>query len=151
MTSHGPQARAADLVEVREAGLRVHRDQNVIIGLKNICRYVGVRASSTIVRWVDLVAFPAVVRPDGIWMTTMTAVDEWIFLCLLSDKAIEDRKKGTPCSQALKAAKSTGRITEIPSQNERTADYKRDWEQRTGKNGRYYDNLKRQREALKET
>ena len=62
------------------ARLRIDPEQNVIIGAKNIMAYVGIKSFSTLWRWVELFAFPAIKRPDGLWMTTMTAIDQWIFL-----------------------------------------------------------------------
>jgi thiazole synthase ThiGH ThiG subunit len=127
------------LVEVRDAGLRVQRDQNVIIGTHNICNYIGLKSQEALRTWVDKYAFPAVMRPDGLWMTTMTAVDEWIFLCLLGDKAIAQRSQHSPNAQAMKVGVHTGRIAP-QTQSQRTNEYKRAWEQRTGKTPRYYEN-----------
>lgn len=62
------------------AKLRIAPDDNVIIGAENILRYLGIGSLGTLWRWVELYGLPAIKRPDGLWMTTMTAIDQWIFL-----------------------------------------------------------------------
>jgi hypothetical protein len=127
------------LVSVRDARLRVDREQNVIIGAKAICQYIGLKSYPALYHWIDRHAFPAVMRPDGMWMTTMTAIDEWIFLCLLSDKAIEERKTAAPSRAALIAAEATGFIAEKPTTSQLNNERKREWERRTGKSPRHYE------------
>lgn len=62
------------------AKLRVDPQDNIIVGAQNICSYLGLASIATLWRWVELYAFPAIKRPDGVWMTSMTAIDQWIFL-----------------------------------------------------------------------
>lgn len=62
-------------------------EDNVIIGAKPILRYLGFTSVFTLYRWVDDYGFPAIKRPDGKWMTTITAIDEWIFLGAAQDAA----------------------------------------------------------------
>jgi hypothetical protein len=60
--------------------LRVDPQDNIIVGAQNICSYLGLASIATLWRWVELYAFPAIKRPDGVWMSSMTAIDQWIFL-----------------------------------------------------------------------
>jgi hypothetical protein len=60
--------------------LYINPDDNVIVGAGRICRYLGIASMSTLWRWVEMYAFPAIKRPDGVWVSTMTAIDQWIFL-----------------------------------------------------------------------
>ncbi len=60
--------------------LYISPEDNVLVGAGTICKYLGVASINTLWRWVELYAFPAIKRPDGVWMSTMTAIDQWIFL-----------------------------------------------------------------------
>ena len=133
------QNREWGLTEVRDGGLKIHRDQNVIIGAKNICAYIGLKSLVAMHRWVDKHAFPAVMRPDGMWMTTMTAVDEWLWLCLESKMAVDEREFHAPSAIALKCAEKIGYIRERPSYARTNNEYKRAWEKRTGRDPRFYE------------
>jgi len=58
----------------------VKPEDNVLIGWWAICTYLGIRDRKTLGRWVDEWALPAIKRPDGVWMTTVTSIDQWIML-----------------------------------------------------------------------
>ena len=60
--------------------IRIDPQDNVLVGFPKISAYLGVRSWATLYQWVELYGFPAVKRPDGLWMTTMTAIDQWLFL-----------------------------------------------------------------------
>lgn len=72
--------------EVRESKLTGHNrlyidpQDNVLIGSQNIMRYLGIAAANTLYNWVEVYALPAIKLPNGQWMTTMTAIDQWIFM-----------------------------------------------------------------------
>lgn len=72
------------------AWLRILPEDNVIIGGQRICRYIGVKSYNTLYRWIELYGLPAVKRPDGQYMTTMTAIDQWIFMYA---QTLHDRKE----------------------------------------------------------
>jgi len=127
------------LTEVRDSSLKIQRDQNLIIGHKNICRYLGLKSIVALHRWVDKHAFPAIMRPDGMWMTTMTAIDEWIWLCLESKRAVDERELHAPSAIALRAAEQIGLTKERLSYSHTNNDYKRAWEKRTGRSPRFYE------------
>jgi hypothetical protein len=59
---------------------RIMPDENVLIGQPRIMRYLGIKSRSTLIVWIELYGLPVVMRPDGRYMTTMTAVDQWLFL-----------------------------------------------------------------------
>lgn len=52
----------------------------MLMGTAAIMAYIGVKHRMTFYRWVDKYCFPAVKRPDGVWMSTVTAIDDWIFM-----------------------------------------------------------------------
>lgn len=89
-------------------------EQNVIIGSRNIARYLGVTSLNTIWSWTELYGLPIIKRPDGLWMTTMTAIDQWIFIA--ASIIEEQREKGIILSKgsirtaAKRAAQGTGAI-----------------------------------------
>ena len=62
------------------ARLRIDPADNVLIGAQRICRYLGIASMITLWRWIELYGLPVIKRPDGQWMTTMTSVDQWIFM-----------------------------------------------------------------------
>lgn len=58
---------------------------NVIIGSQLIRMYLGIKSIVTMIEWVEIYGLPCVKRPDGQWMTTMSAIDEWIFMSAEAD------------------------------------------------------------------
>jgi hypothetical protein len=61
--------------------LVIDPDQNIINGMSSIMRYMGIKAFNTFYKWVELYGFPAIKTPEGKWLSSMTAIDQWIFLC----------------------------------------------------------------------
>lgn len=59
---------------------RAMRPDEIIVGAKSICAYMRIAAINTLERWVRDYGFPAIKRPDGKWLTSRTAIDEWIWL-----------------------------------------------------------------------
>lgn len=59
---------------------RVNLPDNILVGARAICRYMHISAINTLERWVNQYGFPAIKRPDGKWLTSTTAIDEWIWL-----------------------------------------------------------------------
>lgn len=54
--------------------------ENVLIGSILIRKYLGISSVNTMYMWHERYGLPITKRADGQWMTTMTAIDEWIFL-----------------------------------------------------------------------
>jgi hypothetical protein len=84
--------------------LWIKPEENVLLGWWKICDYLGVKDRKTLQIWVDEWALPAIKRPDGVWMTTMTSIDQWIMLA--SQTQYENRTKNgetTGQRRALKA------------------------------------------------
>lgn len=59
---------------------RKMRPDAILVGAKQICDYMQISALNTLERWVDQFGFPAIKRPDGKWITSTTAIDEWIWI-----------------------------------------------------------------------
>lgn len=76
-----PRMLVPDTCRLVEGGtmVTINPSENVLIGANAICDYVGIRPSS-LHNWVDGYGFPAIKRPDGKWMSTVTAIDQWLFL-----------------------------------------------------------------------
>lgn len=107
-------------------GIRINPESNIIVGAAKICKYIHV-SMPTLMRWINDHGFPAMQRPDGLWMSSVTSIDQWIWMCLLSQQAAEAHKHTMPSTRALRAAKNTGMIAEVPDYNELRGDYKREW------------------------
>lgn len=67
---------AADAAKRR----RAMRPDDILVGAKAICAYMRIAAIKTLERWVRDYGFPAIKRPDGKWLTSRTAIDEWIWI-----------------------------------------------------------------------
>jgi hypothetical protein len=97
------------------SALRIAPEDNVLIGAQKICRYLGISSITTLYDWIEDGALPCIKRPDGKWMTTMTAIDTWIFQAagLIADKRreeIADRlKKKHENYRAIGIAKRAGK------------------------------------------
>lgn len=59
---------------------RIARGDNIMVGATAICAYLKITAITTLERWVEQYGFPAIKRPDGRWMSSTTAIDEWIWI-----------------------------------------------------------------------
>lgn len=60
------------------------------------------------IEWVEIYGLPCVKRPDGQWMTTMSAIDEWIFMAAEADYLNRPYSRGDNkrADQALKKAQN---------------------------------------------
>lgn len=81
--------------DVAPSALRIDPADNVLIGAQRIMRYLGISSITTLYSWIEDGALPAIKRPYGKWMTTMTAIDTWIFQAagLVSDQANQTTKR----------------------------------------------------------
>lgn len=79
-----------------DKGVRLTVDpmENVIVGSNNIMRYLGIQSHATFYTWVELYGCPCMKRPDGLWMTSMTAIDTWIFLAAEMDLLKRRKSRG---------------------------------------------------------
>lgn len=72
--------------EVREGKMtgipRLYIDpmDNILVGSQVIMRYLGMTSPNTLYNWIEVYALPCVKMPNGQWMTSMTAIDQWIFM-----------------------------------------------------------------------
>jgi hypothetical protein len=74
--------------------LQVDPAENVLIGLNRICAYLGIKSPVSFYQWIELYGLPAIKRPDGQWMTTMTSIDQWIFLACELDNENRPYSRG---------------------------------------------------------
>jgi hypothetical protein len=75
--------------------LVIDPDENLIVGMLNVMRYLKIKSHATLYRWIELYGLPCVKRPDGVWITTMTAIDQWIFLAAEADFENRPMSRGT--------------------------------------------------------
>lgn len=68
---------------------------NPLVGARKIMRYLGVKNIITLYKWVEEYGLPAVKRPDGLWMSTCTAIDTWIFMTAELDYKNRAYNRGT--------------------------------------------------------
>lgn len=88
------------------AKLRVDPGDNIIVGGANICRYLGISSITTMWRWVEHYGLPAIRRPDGLWMTSMTSIDQWIFLAAEVINENRETSRGQNTSAVIAAARA---------------------------------------------
>lgn len=67
----------------------VEPERNVIIGVKTIMKYLGIRSTRTLYRMIHEQGLPVVPRTDGVLFTTVTSIDDWLFLA--AEAAHQDR------------------------------------------------------------
>src|SRR5262245_9251420 len=79
-----------------EPFLYVNPRDNVLIGMAVITAYLGIRSPVTFYQWIELYGLPAIKRPDGQWMTTMTSIDQWIFMACEVDNENRPHSRGGP-------------------------------------------------------
>lgn len=90
--------------------LRIDPMTNVIIGSQLIRQYLGIRSIVTMIEWVETYGLPCIKRPDGQWMTTMSAIDEWIFLAAEADYINRPYSRGDNKRADLALIKATRRV-----------------------------------------
>ncbi len=68
---------------------------NILLGATAIKRYLRIRSWATLYRLIELYGLPAIKRPDGKWMSSVTAIDEWLFLASEADANNRPYLRGT--------------------------------------------------------
>lgn len=103
--------------------LRVDPSDNILVGGQSICAYIGISSISTLWRWVELFGFPAVRRPDGLWMSSMTAIDQWIWMAseIEVDKAVTSKGQQTTIENAIRRLEYQRDHPEVFEQKRRNA------------------------------
>ena len=74
---------------------RIAREDNIIVGANLIKAYLRVKSWATLYRLIELYGLPCIKRPDGKWMTSVTAIDEWMFIAADADGANRPYLRGT--------------------------------------------------------
>lgn len=92
---------------------------NVIIGSQLIRKYLGIRAMATLIEWVEIYGLPAIKRPDGQWMTTMSAIDEWIFMAAEADYLNRPYSRGDNKRADIALAKALRRVERMKHSSHR--------------------------------
>lgn len=90
--------------------LTASRDDNVLIGSTVICRYLGINSVTTLIMWIEGYGLPVMKRPDGMWMSSMTAIDEWIWLAAGAELENRAYSRGTNVSAEKALARAQARV-----------------------------------------
>lgn len=72
----------------------IRPEDNILIGSKAIMDYIKVKSIVTLYQWVEKYGFPAIKRPDGRWMSSITAIDQWFFLAAENDFKRRTKSRG---------------------------------------------------------
>ena len=88
-------------------------EENVLLGWWKICDYLGIRDRKTLKQWAEHWALPAIKRPDGMWMSTVTAIDQWMMLAAQATAenaavTLEERLRTDPILAAKMARHTHG-------------------------------------------
>ena len=70
-------------------------EDNVLLGSAAICRYLGIGSFTTMIVWNEQFGLPVAKRPDGMWMTTVSAIDSWLFLASSAEAELRSYSRGT--------------------------------------------------------
>lgn len=100
---------------VKRNALFIDPMTNVIIGSQLIRQYLGIRSMATLIEWVEIYNLPAIKRPDGQWMTTMSAIDEWIFMAAEADYLNRPYSRGDNKRADIALAKAQRRVERMKS------------------------------------
>jgi hypothetical protein len=97
----GRPSRLAEWITARKAAgtaeapiIYIRPADNVIIGLRPLLEYLHIRSPNTLYQWVELYGFPAIKRPDGQWFSTITSIDQWVFLACQADAVNRPHSRG---------------------------------------------------------
>ena len=93
----------------------VDPDENILVGSQAILRYMGLSSIVTLYQYVEQYGFPAIKRPDGMWMSSITAIDQWIFMAAEEDLKNRPHSRGsnTRSDISLKRARDKAQDGEI--------------------------------------
>ena len=80
---------------------RIEPTDNLLLGANAIIKYLGLKSYAALTNWIDNYALPVVKRPDDQLMTTVTAIDQWIFLS--AELRAEKRQHTAQRRAAMKA------------------------------------------------
>lgn len=70
-------------------------NDNIIIGRDAIMSYLSIRSEVTFYQYVEILGLPAIKRLDGQWMTSMSSIDQWIFIASEIDNANRGKTRAT--------------------------------------------------------
>lgn len=74
---------------------KIDRNENILIGTNEICRYLRIKSMTTMIQWHEVYGLPIMKRPDGMWMSSCTAIDEWIFMASRAEAENRGYSRGT--------------------------------------------------------
>lgn len=77
-----------------QARLVVDPMENILVGSNLIMQYLRISSIVTMYQWVELYGLPAIKRPDGTWMTSISAIDEWMFMAAELDNQNRPHSRG---------------------------------------------------------
>lgn len=88
----------------------IRPEDNMLFGSRAILNYIHMRSIVTLYKWVEQYGFPAVKMPDGRWMSSITAIDRWLFLAAENDFAVRPRSRGANARSDIAALETMGKF-----------------------------------------
>jgi len=98
--------------------IRIDPNDNVLVGWPAISAYLRISSYATLYKWVELYGFPAIKRPDGMWMTTMTSIDQWLFIACEVDNANRKHSRGSNARYDIALQRLQNRISDLRESGE---------------------------------
>lgn len=87
--------------------------KNVLIGSQLIRMYMGISSITTMIEWIEVYGMPAIKRPDGQWMSTISAIDQWIFMAAEADYENRPYSRGDNKRVDLALKKAQNRVARV--------------------------------------
>lgn len=101
-----------------EKRLLIDPMENVLIGSILIRKYLGISSVVTMYMWHEQYGLPIMKRPDGQWMTTVTAIDEWIFLASEFERTKRPFSRGDNRRADLALEKAQRRVDRLAKERQ---------------------------------
>lgn len=101
-----------------ERRLVVDPMENILIGSDIIMRYLKIKSMATLYEYVETYGLPAIKRPDGMWLSSITAIDTWLFLAAEADHENRPHSRGYQQNMEFQALRLAKRIEEAKRQQE---------------------------------
>lgn len=89
--------------------------ENIIIGSQLIRQYLGISSVATMYEWYEIYGLPLIKRPDGQWMTSISAIDQWIFMGAEADIENRPLSRGNSKRADIALIKAKRRVDRIKS------------------------------------
>lgn len=88
-------------------------ERNALIGARVIMKYMGIRSTRTLYRMIHEYGLPVVPRSDGVLFSTVTSIDDWLFLAAEANhNARKQRERARRARAKVKRQQKNGSSTD---------------------------------------